>query len=68
MNEKSELNNKLCCNICNKNYKSKSSLCNHNKKFHCKTVLTISNNNLTKSNNVLNKSSDNLNNLIKTYK
>ena len=67
MNEKSELNNKLCCNICNKNYKSKSSLCNHNKKFHCKTVLTISNNNLTKSNNVLNKSSDNLNNLIKTY-
>lgn len=34
MNEKSELNNKLCCKICNKIYKSKSSLCNHNKKFH----------------------------------
>ena len=38
MNEKSELNNKLCCKICNKNYKSKSSLCNHNKKFHYKKV------------------------------
>lgn len=26
--------NKYICNICNKNYSSKSSLCNHNKKFH----------------------------------
>ena len=30
VNNKSE----LCCNICNKIYASKSSLCNHNKKFH----------------------------------
>ena len=34
MSEKSELNNNLCCKICNKNYKSKNSLCNHIKKFH----------------------------------
>jgi hypothetical protein len=26
--------NNFSCNICNKNYASKSSLCNHNKKFH----------------------------------
>ena len=30
--DKSELNN--YCNICNKKYKSKQSLCNHNKRFH----------------------------------
>ena len=29
------------CTICNKNYSSKSSLCNHNKKFH-KTIATES--------------------------
>jgi hypothetical protein len=31
-----KVNNKslFSCNICNKNYSSKSSLCNHNKKFH----------------------------------
>jgi len=36
MNEK--VNNKsiIRCNICNKDYSSKSSLCNHNKKFHNK--------------------------------
>ena len=27
------------CNICNKNYSSKSSLCNHNKKFHSNIVI-----------------------------
>ena len=35
------------CNICNKNYSSKSSLCNHNKKFH-------NNNNLNCTSNVNN--------------
>lgn len=34
MNEKSESINIFSCNICNKTYSSKSSLCNHNKKFH----------------------------------
>ena len=28
---------KYYCNICDKNYKSKQSLCNHNKKFHTKS-------------------------------
>jgi ABC-type antimicrobial peptide transport system permease subunit len=34
MNEKVNLPSNLLCNICNKYYSSKSSLCNHNKKFH----------------------------------
>ena len=34
MNEKSEYH----CSICIKNYSSKSSLCNHTKKFHSKNV------------------------------
>jgi len=34
MNEKSEYINIFSCNICNKTYSSKSSLCNHTKKFH----------------------------------
>ena len=29
-----KVNLKPYCNICNKYYKSQSSLCNHNKKFH----------------------------------
>jgi len=34
MNNKVNSINTHRCNICNKNYSSKSSLCNHNKKFH----------------------------------
>jgi len=34
MLQENEFNNKLCCKICNKEYASQSSLCNHNKKFH----------------------------------
>ena len=34
MDEKVNLKSEFRCNICNKNYASKSSLCNHNKKFH----------------------------------
>ena len=30
--------NEYRCNVCNKNYSSQSSLCNHNKKFHKKNV------------------------------
>ena len=29
------------CNICNKNYSSQSSLCNHTKKFHNNTFLIL---------------------------
>ena len=34
MNKKSESENIFSCKICNKKYSSKSSLCNHNNKFH----------------------------------
>ena len=34
MDEKSEYKKIFRCNICEKNYSSASSLCNHNKKFH----------------------------------
>ena len=34
MNKKVNSSSRICCNICNKFYSSKSSLCNHNKKFH----------------------------------
>ena len=34
MDEKVNLNTNIRCKICNKHYASKSSLCNHNKKFH----------------------------------
>ena len=53
-------NSELCCNICNKIYASKSSLCNHNKKFHspnviksnilCNTPVINSNTNVIQSN------------------
>ena len=36
MNSKVNNNNLFKCNICNRYYSSKSSLCNHNKKFHLK--------------------------------
>ena len=36
MNSKVNNNNIFKCNICNRFYSSKSSLCNHNKKFHLK--------------------------------
>jgi hypothetical protein len=34
MNEKVNIKSEFRCNICNKNYASKCSLCNHTKKFH----------------------------------
>jgi hypothetical protein len=41
MNENNESIKLFRCNICNKNYSSQSSLCNHNKKFHNKNVKDI---------------------------
>jgi len=38
MSEKVNIIKKYRCNICNKDYSSNSSLCNHNKKFHNKNV------------------------------
>jgi hypothetical protein len=45
MNNKVNLDSSIKCNICNKVYSSKSSLCNHNKKFHnnINTDVVISN-------------------------
>ena len=53
MNEKSELNNMLCCKICNKNYKSKSSLCKYNIKKYIILFQSYSNNSNNYSNNIL---------------
>jgi hypothetical protein len=39
MNENNESIKIFRCNICNKNYSSQSSLCNHNKKFHNKNSI-----------------------------
>jgi hypothetical protein len=68
MKEKVNLITMYICNICNKEYASQSSLCNHNKKFHqnnnekIKNSLNRSENNMKKFDNGL-KKSDN----IKTY-
>jgi hypothetical protein len=42
MNENSEFIKIFRCNICNKNYSSQSSLCNHNKKFHKNKTTMVS--------------------------
>ena len=41
MENKVNDNSKYRCNICNKNYASMSSLCNHNKKFHINNIIPI---------------------------
>lgn len=38
----SEKNEQFKCNICNKYYSSKSSICNHNKKFHSESKSKVS--------------------------
>ena len=53
MAEKVNVKNIFRCNICDKQYSSQSSLCNHNKKFHKCNSLKSSNNNLKKSNDIL---------------
>ena len=55
MIKKMNLTQMYTCNICNKEYSSQSSLCNHNKKFHKQTV---SNNNPDIPNNKLNVSNN----------
>jgi hypothetical protein len=42
MNKKMNDNNSVRCNSCNKYYSSKSSLCNHNKKYHSNSVIPSS--------------------------
>ena len=53
MNEKVNNEYYFRCKLCNKNYSSASSLCNHNKKFHNDNVLKS-------SDNVLKSSDDNI--------
>ena len=56
MIKKVNLTQMYICNICNKEYSSQSSLCNHNKKFHKQNVsnnkIDIPNNKLNVSNNI----------------
>ena len=52
MNKKVNDISSLRCNSCDKYYSSKSSLCNHNKKFHFKHTIKCSNNVQESSNNV----------------
>jgi hypothetical protein len=62
MTEKVNLTLTYSCNICNKQYASQSSLCNHNKKFHDNNnknnnkVLESSQNSLETSQNILKSS------------
>ena len=50
MNEKVNSNILFRCITCNKNYSSKSSLCNHNKKFHSKPCVVQCNPNVSQCN------------------
>jgi len=61
MNNKVNNKSEFKCNICIKYYSSKSSLCNHNKKFHNESSDNIlkSSDNLVKSSDNILKSSDN---------
>ena len=54
MNEINESIKIFRCNICNKNYSSQSSLCNHNKKFHNNIVSPVFSNVSTIVSNVSN--------------
>ena len=61
MDEKVNHKSEFRCNICNKNYASKSSLCNHNKKFH-NTKNIFCSEKLLKSSEKLLKSSEKIKN------
>jgi hypothetical protein len=67
MDEKVNFNVKIRCNLCNKSYSSKSSLCNHNKKFHSINEIKNSDNILKSSDNIL-KNSDNILNNVQSKK
>jgi hypothetical protein len=69
MNNKVNNNNIFKCNICNKLYSSKSSLCNHNKKFHSinnnlNIIPNIINNNLNIIPNIINNNLNIIPNII----
>ena len=53
----------ICCNICNKLYSSKSSLCNHKKIYHKSNNIIIQNKN-TNQNTEINNELLNSNSLI----
>jgi hypothetical protein len=63
MGEKSEFIKSFKCNVCEKNYSSQSSLCNHNKKFH-KTNITENNGNITKTNGNITETNGNIKNKL----
>jgi hypothetical protein len=64
MTEKVNLTLIHSCNICNKQYASQSSLCNHNKKFHQNNVNTNVNNVNTNVNTNVNNVNNNINKII----
>jgi len=59
MNNKVNSKSEFRCKICNKFYASSSSLCNHNKKFHCK-INTIMSTNVSLVSTNVNQMSTNL--------
>jgi len=77
MTEKVNLISKYICKICNKEYSSQSSLCNHNKKFHKVNVVNCGGNIVKCGDNVVHrgdnvvKSDDNVvksdDNIVKIY-
>ena len=69
MSEKSEPVKIFRCNICNKNYASASSLCNHNKKFHNSVNNSISqpNNSISQPINSISQPNTTLESIIKLY-
>jgi ribosomal protein S13 len=58
MNKKVNSPGCIRCNICNKKYSSKSSLCNHNKKFHNLNIKNVNNVNTDVNTNVNNVNTD----------
>jgi hypothetical protein len=61
MNNKVNLDSSIKCNICNKVYSSKSSLCNHNKKFHNENI-NKTDNSMKKTDNSMKKTDENIKN------
>jgi len=68
MNNKVNCITSYSCNICLKNYSSKSSLCNHHKKFHDNTNIILNNTLITNDNTfIIPNNSLITNNNIKNY-
>jgi hypothetical protein len=69
MTDKVNLLLKYTCNICNKEYASQSSLCNHNKKFHQNNninnnIVNTDVNNVNTNVNIVNTNVNNVNKII----